>query len=159
MINHELTHRLNLWAKSNPRLLARQGLCYHIQRISGLDDVRFDHDSLVKYYQHYSGSRIYPVASTSSDDDCPEVMYLSTRENLYINNYGQRRLNLLASLTTAEVHEIHGEVLIVLTETPKQPVPTCTIAHGSQNLLFYNISEQGIDYVHKIIEDFQEIKP
>ena len=157
MINHELTQRLNLWAKSNPRLLARQGLCYHIQRIFGLIDVRFDHDSLTKYYQHYSGSRIYPVASASPCHGA-KAMYLTYWENLYLEEYGQRRLNLLASLTTAEVHEVAGEVRIILTETPKQPVP-CTLVHGSQNLLFYDINEQGIDYVHKIIEDFQEIKP
>lgn len=157
MINHELTQRLNLWAKSNPRLLARQGLCYHIQRIFGLIDVRFDHDSLTKYYQHYSGEHIYPVASTSSDG--AEAMYQSFWENLYLEEYGQRRLNLLACLTTAEVHEFAGEVLIILTEAPKQPVPTCTIVHFSQDILFYDINEQGIDYVHKIIEDFQEIKP
>lgn len=159
MINHELTQCLNLWAKSNPRLLARQGLCYHLQHILGLDDVRFDHDALAKYYQHYSGARIYPVASTSIEDDCPEVMFFYCKENLYLGEYGQHRLNLLASLTTAEVHVVGDEVLIVLTETPKQPVPTCTIVHGSQNILFYDINEQGIDYVHKIIEDFQEIKP
>lgn len=158
MINHELTQRLNLWAKSNPRLLARQGLCYHLQHIFGCLNVRFDHDSLTKYYQHYSGACTYPVASTSPCHGA-ESIYLTYWENLYLEEYGQRRLNLLASLTTAEVHEFAGEVLIILTETPKQPVPTCTLVHGSQNLLFYDINEQGIDYVHKIIEDFQEIKP
>lgn len=157
MINHELTQSLNLWAKSNPRLLARQGLCYHIQRILGLHNIRFDHDSLTKYYQHYSGNRSYPVASTSTCG--AEAIYLTYWENLYLEEYGQHRLNLLASLTTAEVHELGGEVLIILTETPKQPVPTCTIVHYSQDILFYVINEQGIDYVHKIIEDFQEIKP
>ena len=85
-------------------------------------------------------------------------MYRACWENLYLEEYGQHRLNLLASLATAEVHEFAGEVLIILTETPKQLVP-CTIVRGSQNLLFYDINEQGIDYVHQIIEDFQEIKP
>lgn len=159
MINHELTQQLNLWAKSNPRLLARHGLCYHIKHIFGVHGIWFDHDALTKYYPYYSGERVYPVASTSSDDDCPEVMYHSTWENLYLGEYGQHRLNLLASLTMAEVHEVDGETLIVLTETPKQLVPTCTIVHYSQDILFYDINEQGIDYVHKIIEDFQEIKP
>ena len=159
MINRGLTERLNLWAKSNPRLLARQGLCYHLQLILRQIDVSFDHDALAKYYQYYSGARIYPVASPSIEDDCPEVMFFYCKENLYLGEYGNRRLNLLASLATAEVHGLDRDVVIVLTASPVQPVVPCTIVHGTQNILFYSIDEQGIDYVHKIIEDFQEIKP
>lgn len=158
MINHELTERLNLWAKSNPRLLARQGLCFHIHLILGVPVVYFDHDALEKHYKYYSGDAIFPVSSHLVKYNASNI-FRNNWDNLYVNEYGNRRLNLLASLTTAEVHELAGDVKVVITESPVQPVPTCTIVHGTQNLLFYSISEQGIDYVHKIIEDFQEIKP
>lgn len=158
MINPELTKRLNLWAKSNPRLLARQGLCFHIQHILGAPVVYFDHNALVNHYKHYSGNALYPVSSPLWDHNLLSIFQHSW-ENLYINEYGNRRLNLLASLTTAEVYELGDGVLIRITESPVQPLVACTIVHGSQNILFYDINEQGIDYVHKIIEDFQEIKP
>ena len=157
MINQSMTQCLNLWAKSNPRLLARQGLCSHIQHILGDPVLYFDHDALEKHYKYYSGIAPYPVSSPLPDH-CPRLAYRRNWENLYINEYGKYRLNLLASLATAEVHELAGVVTVVITESPVQCVP-CTIIHGTQNILFYDINEQGIDYVHKIIEDFQEIKP
>lgn len=156
MINHELTKRLNLWAKSNPRLLAQQGLCFHIQRILGDPIVYFRHAALEKHYKYYSGDAIFPVSSPLVEYNASNI-FRNNWENLYINEYGNRRLNLLASLVTAEVHEIGADVLISITESPVQPVPTCTIVHGTQDILFYDINEQGIDYVHTIIEDFQEI--
>lgn len=156
MINQELTKRLNLWAKSNPRLLARQGLCFHIQHILGDPVVYFDHDALEKHYKYYSGDALFPVSSPLVAYSA-DVLFRHNWENLYINEYGSRRLNLLASLATAEVHELAGVAQVVLTESPVQPVLPCTIVHGSQDMLFYDINEQGIDWVHKIIEDFQEI--
>ena len=54
MINQSMTQCLNLWAKSNPRLLARQGLCSHIQHILGDPVLYFDHDALEKHYKYYS---------------------------------------------------------------------------------------------------------
>lgn len=158
MINHELTKRLNLWAKSNPRLLARQGLCFHIDHILGDPVIYFDHDALEKHYKYYSGDALFPVSSPLPEYNTGAI-FRHNWENLYLNEYGNRRLNLLASLATAEVHELAGDVKVVITESPVQPVLPCTIVHGMQNILFYSIDEQGIDYVHKIIEDFQEIKP
>lgn len=156
MINQSMTQRLNLWAKSNPRLLARQGLCFHIKHILGVSEVDFDHDALEKHYKHYSGNILFPVSSPLSEYNA-DVTYLRNRENLYINEYGNLRLSLLASLATAEVHGFGEEVKVVITESPVQPVLHCTIVHGMQNILFYDINEQGIDWVHTIIEDFQEI--
>lgn len=158
MINHELTKRLNLWAKSNPRLLARQGLCFHIQHILGESVVYFDHYALEKHYKYYSGDALFPVSSPLRGYS-PDVIFRHSWDNLYINEYGSRRLNLLASLTTAEIHDFDGGMLVVPTAPPVQRVLPCTIVHSMQNILFYDINEQGIDYVHKIIEDFQEIKP
>lgn len=156
MINQELTKRLNLWAKSNPRLLARQGLCFHIQHILGDPVVYFDHDALEKHYKYYSGDALFPVSSPLVAYSA-DVLFRHNWENLYLNEYGKYRLNLLASLATAEVHELAGAARVILTESPVQPVLPCTIVHGSQDMLFYDINEQGIDWVHKIIEDFQEI--
>ena len=158
MINQSMTQYLNLWAKSNPRLLARQGLCFHIQHILGVPIVYFDHDALEKHYKYYSGDAIFPVSSPLVKYNASNI-FRNNWDNLYINEYGSRRFNLLASLTTAEVHELGGDVRVVITESPVQSVLPCAIVHGSQNILFYDINEQGIDYVHTIIEDFQEIKP
>lgn len=158
MINQSMTQCLNLWAKSNPRLLARQGLCFHIEHILGVGLVQFDHDALEKHYKYYSGDAIYPVSSPLSEFSS-HCIFRHNWENLYLSEYGSRRLNLLASLATAEVYELAGDVKVVITESPVQPVLPCTIVHGMQNILFYDINEQGIDYVHTIIEDFQEIKP
>ena len=158
MINLELTKRLNLWAKSNPRLLARHGLCCHMEHILGAPVLYFDHVALEKHYKYYSGDALFPVSSPLPDHR-PRLAYHHNWENLYINEYGNRRFNLLASLATAEVHELGGDVKVVITESPVQSVVACTLVHGMQNILFYDINEQGIDWVHKIIEDFQEIKP
>ena len=158
MLNHELTKRLNLWAKSNPRLLARHGLCFHMEHILGAPVLYFDHVALEKHYKYYSGDALFPVSSPLSEYNAGTI-FRHNWENLYLNEYGNRRLNLLASLATAEVYELAGAVKVVITGSPVQPVLPCTVVHGSQNILFYDINEQGIDYVHNIIEDFQEIKP
>lgn len=158
MINQSMTQRLNLWAKSNPRLLARQGLCFHIEQFLGVALVYFNPDALEKHYKYSSGDPLYPVSSPLSEFS-PRGIFRHNWENLYANEYGSRRLNLLASLVTAEVHGIDGVAHIVITDSPVQSLVACTIVHGSQDILFYDINEQGIDWVHKIIEDFQEIKP
>ena len=107
MINQELTKRLNLWAKSNPRLLARQGLCFHIQHILGDPVVYFDHDALEKHYKYYSGDALFPVSSPLVAYSA-DVLFRHNWENLYINEYGKYRLNPPCKPATAEVHELAG---------------------------------------------------
>lgn len=110
MINHELTLKLQTWAKSNPRINYKHGLC------TGIDPVIYEPifcaGNLQHFYPFFSGNTTYPVLHPYMP---AEEGYVCT-ENVYEGVYGFRRLQLFQGLATAEVHEIGGDLVIKLTQ-------------------------------------------
>lgn len=118
MINHELTHLLQVWAKSNPRLIRNLGLCAAVEANLSLEEFAFCAGNLNYYYPFFSGDITYPVLHP---DYPAEEGYICTPE-VYEGAYGNRRLQLFQGLATAEVHEIDGQLIIKLT---KPTSPNC----------------------------------
>ena len=110
MINHELTLKLQTWAKSNPLLCYHYGLCTGI--ISVIDKPIFCAGNLQHFYPFFSGDTTYPVLHP----DMPAEEGYNCTHNEYEGVYGFRRLQLFQGLATAEVHEIGDQQVVKLTK-------------------------------------------
>lgn len=110
MINHELTLKLQTWAKSNPRINYYHGLCEVIDDV--IHKPIFCAGNLQHFYPFFSGNTTYPVLHP---DMTAEDGYRHTM-NGYEGEYGFRRLQLFQGLATAEVHEIDDQLVVKLTK-------------------------------------------
>lgn len=124
MINHELTLKLQSWAKSNPRINSYYGLCTAMEDV--LDAPIFCAGNLQHFYPYFSGNTTYPILHP----DMPAEEGYNCTGNVYEGEYGFRRLQLFQGLATAEVHEIGDHLVVKLTKiTSPNRLPYQLLGH------------------------------
>ena len=111
MINHELTLKLQTWAKSNPRINYYYGLCAGIETVID-EPMLFCAGNLQHFYPFFSGNTTYPILHP----DMAAMDGYRHTVNGYEGVYGFRRLQLFQGLATAEVHEINDQLVVKLTK-------------------------------------------
>lgn len=142
MINHELTHLLQTWAKSNPRLHRNLGLCAAVDANHTLYEFVFCAGNLNYYYPFFSGNITYPVLHP----DYPAEEGYNCTQNMYEGAYGNRRLQLFQGLATAKVHEIDGQLVVKLTQSTSPNRLPYQLVDNSGYLAILEVTGQGIIY-------------
>lgn len=142
MINLELTHLLQTWAKSNPHLHNYLGLCAAAEAIPEIGEFAFCTGNLNYYYPFFSGNITYPVLHP----DYPAEEGYNCTQNMYEGVYGFRRLQLFQGLATAEVHKIDGQLIVKLTKPTSPNHLPYQIVDNSGYLAILVVTSQGIIY-------------
>lgn len=142
MINRELTHLLQTWAKSNPRLLRNFGLCAAVGTNRTLSGFVFCTGNLNYYYPFFSGNITFPVLHP----DYPAEEGYNCTQNMYEGAYGNRRLQLFQGLATAEVHEIEDQLVVKLTKPTSPNHLRYQLVDNPDCLAILEVTNQGIIY-------------